>query len=581
MELPDRIIQLLESLGLMRAEQLNEAVRIQARSNQRLSQVLQQLGYIKDESVEQSLASQLDLPPTRLHIQDLDLSLAKRMESAYAYEQRVVPVATKGDMLVLATDRLFNVMAGATYSEVAGSAVKMVFSSTADLDKALKHLYPEGSLHAAADAAPIAPSARAPQEQSASFAKGSILKRAIESANEGEEGPVIQLVNSLVEDALERRASDIHLEALDDAVRIRYRVDGVLQEVLNAPKRLHGPISGRFKIMASMDIAEKRLPQDGRVAYRIAQKSLDMRVSTLPGLHGECMVLRLLEPTRVVKDLSELCMRKAELDAFEQVLDRPYGMLLVTGPTGGGKTTTLYAALQRLNTPKKKLITVEDPVEYQIEGINQVQVRNTVGLGFAQGLRSMLRQAPDVIMVGEIRDSETAQISIQAALTGHLVLSTLHTNDAPGAVTRLVDMGVPSYLVAATVQGVVAQRLVRSLCPECREPKDPSLAERALLEEALGSAPHETQLWKAKGCESCFDTGYLGRIGIFELLVMDEPMRELVVKKAGRMEYRKRAFGGKLKDMRADGMFKALEGKTTLEEVVRVTQGNNAGDWSG
>ena len=380
--------------------------------------------------------------------------------------------------------------------------------------------------------------------------------------------PIIRLVGLILTEALRRRASDIHLEPLKDRFRVRYRIDGVCHEVLTPPRTLQGLVLSRIKIMAGMDIAEKRLPQDGRIRIRLSGKEIDLRVSSLPGLYGESIVMRILDKSTLLLDLEKLGFSRQDQLKFESLITLPHGIILVTGPTGSGKTTTLYAVLGRINRPDRKLITVEEPVEYQLTGINQAQVKPEIGLTFAKILREMLRQAPDIIMVGEIRDTETAQIAVSAALTGHLVLSTLHTNDAPGAMTRLIDMGVPSFLVASSVQGVLAQRLVRKICSNCKEPYTPSSYE--LMEIGLPDTGGK-KFFRGRGCDVCNQTGYHGREAIFEILPVTDEIRELVIHNAPSAEIRQKARELGMKTLREDGWEKVFSGETTVTEVARVT----------
>jgi len=369
----------------------------------------------------------------------------------------------------------------------------------------------------------------------------------------------------MLAEAVRMRASDIHIEPGKDEVRVRYRIDGVLHDVNSPPKALQGPIVSRIKIMGGLNIAEKRLPQDGRLQLSAEGRPLDVRISTLPAMYGESIVMRLLDRSQPIRGLAEMGLLPEDQALWEELLHRPHGMVLVTGPTGSGKTTTLYGALAMLNQPDHKLITVEDPVEYQLAGVNQVLVKSSIGLTFAAGLRAMLRQAPDIIMVGEIRDQETAQIAIQAALTGHLVFSTLHTNDAPSTVTRLIDMGIAPFLVASTVQGVLAQRLVRRICPACRITDHATPEERAFLGE-----PEVAQLIRSNGCDKCHGSGFFGRIGVYELLRITEPVRQLIVKKASASAIRAAAIKEGMRTLRDDGIVKIREGLTTMAEVLRV-----------
>jgi general secretion pathway protein E len=383
------------------------------------------------------------------------------------------------------------------------------------------------------------------------------------------EAPIIQLVNLLIARALESRASDIHIEPFEEELRIRYRIDGVLHDVETAPKKLQAAIVSRVKIMARLNIAERRLPQDGRIRIKVGEKQIDLRVSTIPVLYGEGIVMRLLDKEGAVIDMERLGFSTAILRRFEDLIRKPHGIILVTGPTGSGKTTTLYGALDRINTPDRKIITVEDPVEYQLRGVNQIQVKPGIGLTFAAALRHIVRQDPDVIMIGEIRDLETAEIAVQSALTGHMVFATLHTNDAPSAVTRLLDLGVEGFLLSSTIRGILAQRLVRVICPDCRERDDSAFTREEL---ALFGLSADTELYRGRGCETCTWTGYYGRQGVFELLAVDDDLRRLVLRNADAGELRRRARESGMKTLLEDGAEKVRRGVTTLQEVFRVTQ---------
>lgn len=387
-----------------------------------------------------------------------------------------------------------------------------------------------------------------------------------------EDAPVVRLVQALLLRAVERRASDLHLEISQQQFRVRYRVDGVLCESEPPPRRMYTPAISHLKLRAKMNIAERRLPQDGRMKMEVAGRQVDMRVSTVPTVYGESMVIRLLDQGPGLMGLESLGLDDETLQALEQAIAQPHGMILVTGPTGSGKTSTLYAALGCVNVPENKIITVEDPVEYQIDGINQIQVKAQIGLTFASALRSIVRQDPDIIMVGEIRDQETAEISIQSALTGHLVFSTLHTNDSFGAAHRLMDMGVESYLIASSVVLIVAQRLVRMICPHCKEATPPTEADLLFLAEEGVSADQVPQLFHGRGCSHCGQSGYTGRTGIYELLPMSTAIKEAIIKKLSAEGVRKKAQEQGVRTMRADGIRKVLAGITTLEELARVTR---------
>ncbi len=403
----------------------------------------------------------------------------------------------------------------------------------------------------------------------ATAAGGGAATRGGATAGEDEDAPIIRLVQRTIEEAMQARASDIHIEPFEGRLRVRYRVDGVLREHASLDIALHGPLTSRLKIMAALDIAERRKPQDGRIDFRTAGKAIDIRTSVLPGNHGETIVMRLLDKEQSLLSLEGLGFEGDDLERFQRLIKRPNGIFLVTGPTGSGKTTTLYAALNRLNRSDTKIITAEDPVEFSIAGINQCQVRSRIGLDFARILRAMLRQAPNIILVGEIRDAETAEIAVQAALTGHLVFSTLHTNDAPSAITRLVDMGVKPFLVSASLQAVMAQRLVRVLCPACRVPYRANDVELRTLGLEPGA---DIELFGKGGCEACDGNGYRGRIGIFELMVMDNTLREYTYRgeATGRLRDYARTSGG-MSTLTGDGVRKVLQGRTSVEELLRVT----------
>jgi general secretion pathway protein E len=391
--------------------------------------------------------------------------------------------------------------------------------------------------------------------------------------NMAREAPTIQLVNLLLR-AIQMGASDIHLEPFENDFRVRYRKDGILHEAESPPKGLQAVVLSRLKIMARLDIAERRLPQDGRFRLKVKGHDIDFRVSTLPTLLGESMVIRILDREKIVFDLNGLGFPGRELQQFTNMIHKPYGMILVTGPTGSGKTTTLYAALELINSPEKKIITIEDPVEYRLAGVTQMQVKPSIGLTFARGLRHIVRQDPDVVLVGEIRDQETADIAVHAALTGHLVFSTLHTNDAPGAVTRLLEMGIEDFLMASAILGILAQRLVRLICPQCRTPLSPEAAAQELRRMRNGAIPdtEAPQLYIGAGCPACAHTGYQGRTGIYELILIDDMMRQLILQRADASTLRQTAIQQGMQTLATDGWRKVTQGLTTIQEVLRVTQ---------
>ena len=444
---------------------------------------------------------------------------------------------------------------------IAGAPVELVRLPESDVRSAIRRVYDEGGLTAEDVIAGMGDDQRAGAE--ADGALDDLLSLA-------REAPVVKLVNLLLLEALESRASDVHLETYAEGVRVRYRVDGVLQDAPSPPRRLAAAVVSRLKIMAELDISERRLPQDGRIRLRMRDRNVDVRVSTLPTLHGESVVLRLLDKEKGRIQLADLGMASDTLNAFQRVIAVPHGIVLVTGPTGSGKTTTLYGAIDHIRTGREKIVTVEDPVEYELAGVPQVPVNEKVGLTFASALRSLLRQDPDVMLIGEIRDAETADIATHAALTGHLVLSTLHTNDAATALTRLIDLGIEPYLVASTVEAVLAQRLVRRVCTGCRQSTDLTAEQRI----ALGIESHsEFGGWVGAGCDACRGTGYRGRTGIYELLVMDEELREIVHKDASAGSITRIAEAKGMRTLRQDGIRQILDGATTAEEVLRVTAG--------
>ncbi len=392
----------------------------------------------------------------------------------------------------------------------------------------------------------------------------------IEDILQGADTVSVQLLNSIFLNAVRNNASDIHFEPFRDKVVVRFRVDGVLHQINTIDKNLFQSISSRIKVIAKLNVAEKRLPQDGRIRIKIGKKELDMRVSTLPTVFGERVVIRLLDKSNKLLTLNELGFSSEDLEKYEEIISKPYGIVLVTGPTGSGKSTTLYASLLKLKNPRKNIITVEDPVEYQIEGISQIQVKPEIGLTFAAGLRSILRQDPDIIMVGEIRDLETAEMAIHASMTGHLVLSTLHTNDAPSSITRLVDMGIESFLVASSLEGVIAQRLVRRICENCKEEVLPEEEENILLERELKTSVDK--LYKGTGCDTCLGTGYKGRVAIYEIMAIDEDMRSFITKHSDSKQIRDLAKQRGMKTLLQDGLKKAIQGITTIEEVLQITK---------
>lgn len=556
--------------GLLTDEQIRQALEFQKKSKDRFSYILTKMGFIANEDLVSSLASQLGLVPSAMEDNKPTDEAIKKISSSFAYQHRILPLKLENDVLSVATDDPLNFLALDNLSEILGIKVEAILTTEEELRES-QNLYYGAKKEEEKALDNVVQTIDTEDEH---YGKGDDEVEFTYTSSE-EDAPIIKLVSLVLSEAVKNRASDIHIEPLEKEFRVRYRIDGLLHEVPAPPKHLQGSIISRIKLMAGIDIAEKRLPQDGRIRVRLLNKDLDLRVSTLPGIYGESVVMRILDKSSLLIGLEEIGFLTEDRKKFEELIEMPNGTLLVTGPTGSGKTTTLYAALNHINKPNKKLITVEDPVEYQITGINQVQIRPQVGLTFASGLRSMLRQAPDVILVGEIRDKETASIAIQAALTGHLIFSTLHTNDAAGAVTRLIDMGVKEYLVASTLQAVLAQRLVRRICPKCKEPYTPKPEEiraMGLKEEDLANA----QLMMGKGCPECSNTGFRGRQAIFEMLIINDVIREMIFERKSSSEIKNKAVEMGMRTLKEDGKAKALKGITTISEVIRVAQMDEA-----
>lgn len=510
--------------------------------------------------VHQPRAGRIALPTD-----NADAEALAAIPAAFAQKHQVFPLQKSEGVLRLAVADPLAISVLDEVRLLTGLVVEPVLADPSEIREAIERFYVERLLQeTSGQAAEVA----APEEEDI----GDLQRMAGEATT-------VRLVNLFFHQAVQERASDIHIEPFERELKVRFRVDGVLREVAAPPKRLQQAIASRIKLMAGMNIAERRLPQDGRIRLRLSGRDLDIRVSSVPTVHGESIVMRLLDKSSVLFGLEELGMTEPSASVFAKLIERPYGIILVTGPTGSGKTTTLYAALAKIFSPEKKIITIEDPVEYELVGINQIPVRPKIGLTFASGLRSILRQDPDVVMVGEIRDRETAEIAIQASLTGHLVFSTLHTNDAAGGVTRLLDMGIDPYLVASTVQGILAQRLVRRICPNCREGYDADGRELAGM--SLGHASEKgspgvtfrdsVKVFRGRGCQSCSGSGFYGRIGIFELLPVDQAVRELIMKRTSSDVIKRHAVARGMRTLREDGWQKVLAGVTTVGEVLRVT----------
>jgi general secretion pathway protein E len=555
--LDEALGELLVERGRLDSAGLGRARRVREQSRDRLHVLLPKLGLVSEREVAEALAQLLDLPlASEADYPDLPLP-GEQVSANFLKEARILPLADTADGLTVAMADPLDRYTIAAMQLFAGKPVLPCIGVPADIDAALERVFgrngPAGEIIQ-------------PVGEPADLGAEDDVQRLRDLASEA---PVVRIVNRLISRAVESRASDIHIEPLEQDLRVRYRIDGVLREVEPPPPQLRAAIISRLKIMARLNIAERRLPQDGRIKLAVRGKDIDLRVATMPTMHGEAVVLRILDRGSVALDFTSLGFEAAALAAYHEALTRPNGIILVTGPTGSGKTTTLYTSLIELNTPDRKVLAVEDPIEYQLDGVNQVQIKPQIGLSFAHVLRSMLRHDPDVIMVGEIRDLETAQVSIQAALTGHLVLSTVHTNNAASTLTRLLDMGIEDYLMTSTLNAIVAQRLVRRLCEDCCEPSTP-LPE--LLAQLGLQGRSEITFWRPVGCPKCNDTGYFGRISINEVLVMSDPIRRQVLRHAEATELQRVALAAGMRPMFQDGIAKAAAGVTTIEEVLRVTR---------
>jgi general secretion pathway protein E len=557
--------QVLVNRGKIDPAELDRVLRLQATSSTRekLGSLLTTLGVVSARDVAQALAEQSGLPFAEVAAFPEMPILEETISSRFLRDARALPIAEDEHSLTLAVADPYDDFSLHSFELVTNRQVRRVVAVGSEVDSAIERLYGNGRTQVAQ---------LGDSNLEAQF-EGEALGADVQQLKDlASEAPVIRLVSLIMTNALEARASDIHIEPFENRLIVRYRIDGVLHEIESPPKRLAAAVISRVKIMANLDIAERRLPQDGRIRLRIQGKEIDLRVSTVPTMHGESVVMRILDKGGVTLNFDRLGFEPDILERFQHALAQPNGILLVTGPTGSGKTTTLYTALDQLNKPDVKILTVEDPVEYQMPGINQIQVKPQIDLTFANALRSIVRQDPDVIMIGEIRDLETAEIAVQAALTGHLVLSTLHTNDAPASVSRLLDMGVEDYLLTSTLVGVLAQRLVRTLCDHCKEPYRPApeiVREIGLSRMTDDSAPI---LYRPKGCSHCSNTGFTGRLCIVEMMPMTENLRRLIMKRSNAGELRAAALAEGMQPMYDNGLRKVLAGVTTIEEVMRATR---------
>jgi len=543
---------------MLTSDQLRQAQAVQQETGQTVDEILVNLGFCTQESALEMLARQAGLPLAHLVERDFDLQAIALIPTELAFRHQVLPLQATATTLRAAIADPFNTAAADDLRLVTGRDVELVFAPPQEVRRFVEEFYTRRMI-----ADTNVDDVQVLDDSSEEIGDLETMAR---------EATVVKLVNLILRQAVQERASDVHVEPFEKGMQVRYRIDGILHEAPPTPRRLQAAIISRLKIMANLDIAERRKPQDGRIKTRIAGREIDIRMSTVPTLYGESVVLRLLDRSAMDYTLAQIGMLPGILREIERLITLPHGMILATGPTGSGKTTTLYASLRATYSTEKKILTIEDPIEYQLDGVNQIQVHPQIGLTFATGLRHILRQDPDIIMVGEIRDAETAEIAVHSALTGHLVFSTLHTNDAASAVTRLLEMGIEPYLVASSVEAVVAQRLVRTICPNCKEPRrDFDVLEAKLIDGDFPLSRRDT-LYVGRGCDQCKQSGYRGRTGIYELLILDNPLRPLIMEHAPSNAIRALACQHGMKTLRADGWQKVLHGITTVEEVLRVTR---------
>ncbi|HVA93792.1 MAG TPA: type IV-A pilus assembly ATPase PilB [Candidatus Dormibacteraeota bacterium] len=567
-----RLGEILIKENLITSEQLRQALDHQKANGGRLGTCLMKLGFVSDDEITGVLSRQYGVPSINLKYYEVDAAVIKLIPQDTAIRYQIVPLSRVGSTLTIAMTDPTNVFAMDDIKFMTGFNVEPVVASETSISEAISKFYGESQSEEELNRVikDLTGEDNADLELAAEVQETNLAE--LERA--AEEAPIIKLVNLILTDAVKRGARDIHIEPYEKEIRVRFRVDGILQAVMSPPMKLRDAIISRVKIMAKLDISEKRLPQDGRIMIKYRKdgkiKDLDFRISTIPTLYGEKIVMRLLDKENLRLDMTKLGFEPESLAKFERAILRPYGMVLVTGPTGSGKTNTLYSSIARLNTAETNIMTAEDPVEFQLMGVNQVQMKDQIGLNFAAALRAFLRQDPNIILVGEIRDFETAEIAVKAALTGHLVLSTLHTNDAPSTISRLMNMGIEPFLVATSVNLICAQRLVRKICQNCREPLD--VPEQALLD--AGFTPEEAKTTKisiGKGCGTCNKTGYKGRVGLYEVMEINDELRELILVGASALELKKKALDQGMIMLRRSGLTKVAAGLTTIEEVVRET----------
>jgi type IV pilus assembly protein PilB len=560
----ERIGELLVKENLLTANQLKDAREGARSSGGRLGAQITQLGYLDEQELTDFVAKQYGVPSINLEEFEIDPAVIELIPEEVAAKHGVVPVNRAGSTLILATSDPSNIFALDDIKFLTGYNIQPVVAAEDAIKRCVDQYYDQTSS--------LEDVMGDFDDSDIDLVQDADDVDAAELARESEDAPVVKLVNLILTDAIKKTASDIHVEPYEKSFRVRYRIDGVLYEVMKPPMKLKNAITSRMKIMSELDIAERRLPQDGRIKLKMGRgKEMDFRVSVLPTLFGEKVVMRLLDKSNLQLDMTKLGFEEAQLEDFKHSIHQPFGMVLVTGPTGSGKTTTLYSALSELNQVTENLSTAEDPVEFNLSGINQVQMHDDIGLNFAAALRSFLRQDPDIIMVGEIRDFETAEIAVKAALTGHMVLSTLHTNDAPSTVNRLLNMGIEPFLVSSSVNCIVAQRLARRICEDCKEADTETTAEALIdagMEEAAAKAFAPVH---GKGCRNCSDTGYKGRVAVYEVMVLKEELKEFVLNGASSLELKREAIRLGMQTLRQSAMRKLAEGVTTLSEVLRVS----------
>jgi type IV pilus assembly protein PilB len=567
-----RLGEILIKESLITQDQLDKALEFQRSNGGKLGSCLTKMGYITDDDITGVLSRQYGVPSINLKYYEIDPNVIKLIPQDTALRYQVIPLSRVGSVLTIAMTDPTNVFAMDDIKFMTGFNVEPVVASESAIAESITRFY--GGGHSSHEELSNLMKDLVDEDQELELAADEQEMDASALEKAAEEAPIIKLVNLILTDSVKRGASDIHVEPYENEMRVRFRIDGVLQTVMNPPLKLRDAMTSRIKIMAKLDIAEKRLPQDGRIMIKYKadgkKKELDFRVSSVPTLYGEKIVMRLLDKENLRLDMTKLGFEQASLTKFERNILKPYGMVLVTGPTGSGKTNTLYSSVARLNQVDTNIMTAEDPVEFQLAGINQVQMKEQIGLNFAAALRAFLRQDPNIILVGEIRDFETAEIAVKAALTGHLVLSTLHTNDAPSTISRLMNMGIEPFLVATSVNLICAQRLVRRICVNCKEELE--VPQQALID--AGYTPEEvktTKIYHGKGCSTCNKGGYKGRTGLYEVMEINDELRELILVGASALELKKKAVEQGMITLRRSGLTKAALGQTTMEEVLRET----------